>query len=357
MTHNQIDRGSSPAKDDLILSDQLLSEHSAHQSRSIASTELKRPTGADCAQLCAQDLPFDIGDALTWCQLLGHEPWGAETRSRAIPRKGLSGAAIKGTVEQDCEKFSGYQADQKGIYAVVNKGGDDKASIHSCVALFVEWDDIPIAEQIARPGELDLPEPTFRNYSGGRSVQTFWTLDQPIEPDHWQLLMHRLIQYCCSDKNCNGVARCMRLPGGWHIDKCGVVGERCSIIDITDQRYPAKRFEQLLPKLTAPVCRPRKLYTGSNCTLTEIGEALSAIPRRVAGQGKYSQQRNICWAVVDACKQAGCSEEVAIDLLEAWSPSKQCGWDIRKVVHSGGEQITAGTLFYQAKQNGWRRHD
>ena len=103
MTHNRIGHGPDPAKDEAILSDLLYSQQSAHQCRSIAKTELQTPTGADGAQKCAQDLPFDIGDALTWCHLLGHEPWGAETRSRAIPRKGLSGAAIKGTVEQDWE--------------------------------------------------------------------------------------------------------------------------------------------------------------------------------------------------------------------------------------------------------------
>ena len=262
MTHNRIGHGPDPAKDEAILSDLLYSQQSAHQCRSIAKTELQTPTGADGAQKCAQDLPFDIGDALTWCHLLGHEPWGAETRSRAIPRKGLSGAAIKGTVEQDCESYSGYQADQKGIYAVVNKGGDDSASIDSGVALFGEWDDITIAEQIAKPSELGLPEPTFRVYTGGKSVHTFWTLEQPIEPDRWQLLMNRLIQHLGSDRNCNGLARCMRLPGGWHIDKNGVFGERSSIIDITDQRY--RRFTASVAFSSASPCHgDQRRFIGS----------------------------------------------------------------------------------------------
>ena len=356
MTHNRIGHGPDPANDKAILSDLLLLEQSAHQCRSTANTELQTPTGADCAQLCAQDLPFDIGDALTWFHLLGHEPWGAETRSRAIPRKGLSGAAIKGTVEQDCESYSGYQADQKGIYAVVNKGGDDSASIDSGVALFGEWDDITIAEQIAKPSELGLPEPTFRVYTGGKSVHTFWTLEQPIEPVRWQQLMNRLIQHLGSDKNCNGLARCMRLPGGWHIDKNGVFGERSSIIDITDQRYRAEIFERLLPEITVPASRPRKVFTGKDSTLTDIASALDCIPRRVAGQGSYNLHRNLAWAVKDACLNAGYTDEVAIDLIEAWSPSKQCGWNVRQIVHSGGGQITAGTLFHHATQNGWRRH-
>ena len=113
-----------------------------------------------------------------------------------------------------------------------------------------------------------------------------------------------------------------------------------------------------MPELQVPVERPRKVYSGPDSTLSEIGDALSAIPRRVAGQGNYNQHRNICWAVVDACHQAGYSDETAVDLLEAWSPSKQCGWDISQIVRSGGAQITAATLFHHAINNGWRRrHD
>ena len=60
MTHNRIGRGPLPSKDEASLSDLLHIEHSAHECRSIANTELKTPTGADCAQLCAQDLLFSL---------------------------------------------------------------------------------------------------------------------------------------------------------------------------------------------------------------------------------------------------------------------------------------------------------
>ena len=151
----------------------------------------------------------------------------------------------------------------------------------------------------------------------------------------------------------------MRLPGGWYIGKDLIVGwpawvERRSSFE----RYPVELFEELVPELPVPVEQPRKVYSGPDSTLSEIGDALSAIPQRVAGQGNYNQHRNICWAVVDACHQAGYSDETAVDLLEAWSPSKQCGWDISQIVRSGGAQITAATLFHQAINNGWRRrHD
>ena len=50
-------------------------------------------------------------------------------------------------------------------------------------------------------------------------------------------------------------------------------------------------------------------------------------------------------------------EDVVIDLMEDHSPSKQCGWDIRQVARSGGDQIGAGSFWWHAQQHGWRcRH-
>ena len=60
MTHNRIGHGPDPAKDEAILSDLLQLEQSAYQCRSIVNTELQTPAGADCAQLCAQDLLFSL---------------------------------------------------------------------------------------------------------------------------------------------------------------------------------------------------------------------------------------------------------------------------------------------------------
>ena len=239
-----------------------------------------------------------------------------------------------------------------------NLGGDKAADITSCQSLFVEWDDIPIRQQFARPAEVGLPDPTVCVATGGKSVHSFWTLEQPISVQRWRPLMQRLIKHCKSDTAIKDPSRLMRLPGGWYIGKDLKVGWPSVIKPGCFKRYPVELFEESLPPSPPPVERPRKVYSGPDSTLSEIGEALSAIPRRVAGQGNYNQHRNICWAVVDACHQAGYSDETAVDLLEAWSPSKQCGWDISQIVRSGGAQITAATLFHHAINNGWRRrHD
>ena len=313
------------------------------------------PTSGHCAHSCAHFFPFDWLQAEEWCRHLNRDP--ADVRYRAIPRN--SGKVYKGWLKDDWQDFPLAQSKGYGIYASPNLGGDTADSITSCQSLFVEWDDIPMHEQVLRPEELGLPQPTLRVNTGGRSVHTFWTLEKPISVERWRPLIKRLIRYCNSDKSVNDPSRVMRLPGGWYIGKDCEVGWPTIITgNKSFQRYPVELFEELVPEQPVLVERPRKVYSGPDSTLTEIGEALSAIPSRVAGQGDYNQQRNICWAVVDACHQAGYSDETAVDLLEAWSPSKQCGWDISQIVRSGGAQITAATLFHHAIKNGWRRrHD
>ena len=44
--------------------------------------------------------------------------------------------------------------------------------------------------------------------------------------------------------------------------------------------------------------------------------------------------------------------EVARELLEAHSPN---GWDPDQILRSGGDQISAGTFWWQAQQHGYRR--
>ena len=62
-------------------------------------------------------------------------------------------------------------------------------------------------------------------------------------------------------------------------------------------------------------------------------------------------------AILFAFVLALSSTAVAIRMLEAWSPSKQCGWNISQIIRSGGEQVKAGTLFHHAKRYGDNHHE
>ncbi len=309
------------------------------------------PTGRDYVQVDAQNFYFDIGQALTWCQLLGKDPWGADTRIRAIRR---GDGAIKGNLAEDCERIPEWQVEGRNIYGVPNGGGDTADSINAFLALFAEWDHLSLAEQLELPAQLGLPSPTFGLFTGGKSLHVYWVFEQPIEGNRWRSLMQRLINHCGSDAAVKDPSRCMRLPGAWYIRKDGTVGDKSHLLNITGDRFTPELFEELLPPLPErPRHIPKSLYRKQPTrTLQHIADALKFIPPRVPGHGNYAVDRNMAWGLKAACRDAGYCTDVARELLEAHSPN---GWDPDQILRSGGDQISAGSFWWQAQQHGYRR--
>ena len=98
-----------------------------------------------------------------------------ETRLRAITYKGGGLSTIKGNFGE-LPKFSEFNFSGRGIYLVVNTGGDKAADINKCHAFFVEWENIPVEKQLYIYKELNLPEPTFMLDTGGKSIHCYWVL-------------------------------------------------------------------------------------------------------------------------------------------------------------------------------------
>ena len=313
-------------------------------------------------QIGEQDVPFFVDQALWWCNYLGRNHLCRGVRYRAISRD-KSKPVIKGNLadlDDHCRAFKSFaalQAQGYGIYAVVNKGGDTKDSITECVALFAEWDDLPIAEQMVKAEQLGLPQPSFKVITGGKSVHCYWRLRTPITRERWEPLMKRLIQLCGSDKCICDASRVMRLPGSWYIGHDLKVGPVCHIRDVTNHSYEAEDFEKLLPVVPRPVHRTGKYQTNNYAihSLQEIADALSFIPSRVPGLGNYPKERNMAWGLKAAVFEAGYGIDVAKDLLEEHSPSDSSGWKVDQILNSGGDQINAATFWWHAMQHGYRK--
>ena len=322
---------------------------------------------------------IDHGAAQQFLSLLGKNPASARLRAfphRANPAKGSIGAR-KGPF--DLVVAEQWQREGRGVYLVINDGGDRKSEITACQALFVEWDDRPIAWQLNAWRELGLPEPSLIVLSGGKSAHCYWLLEQPISPQEWAPLQAELIAYAGGDPHCKDASRVMRLPGCWYIDAGGQAVAPVQLVHVSGQRYaPEDIALALLPdEFAEPVADPSPQHAitleqpnegpgtgiplpnlyheefGPPRPLEEIRAALSAIPRRVAGSNTYADYRNILWGLIEACEQAGHDRELAMALMEAHSPSASCGWDIRQVASSGGEQISAATFWFHARQHGW----
>jgi putative DNA primase/helicase len=266
----------------------------------------------------------------------------AKTDPRKANDHGAKGEPTKALVEE-------WAADRRGVYVVVNNGGDKDTDITDCIAFFVEWDDKPKDWQLTAWQQLGLPEPTIQVDTGGKSIHSYWVLTEPLAPEAWKTIQTSLLNYADADRALKNPSRVMRLPGTPHPE----TGEIAKIVNRTGHRYTADVITSCIP---APVVDTRheqaRTFTDYEAQgLDEVQRALQAIPPRVPGGNTYPIYRNILWGLVKACEEAGGSADTAISMMASHSPQ----WGgIDQVARSGGADITAGTFWYWAKEHGYR---
>ena len=149
---------------------------------------------------------IDRAAAKQFLSLLGKDQASARLRAfphRANPAKAVIGAR-KGPFDLDAAEQ--WQREGRGIYLVINDGGDRNSEITACRAFFVEWDDRPIDWQLNAWRELGLPEPSLIVLSGGKSAHCYWLREQPIQPQEWAPLQAELLV--------RGCRRAAHRPGG-----------------------------------------------------------------------------------------------------------------------------------------------
>ena len=331
----------------------LLDKQQVAASGCTVTTDDYSPVRGECAQGGAQ-LIIDAAQAHWHLDLLGRDE--RDVHIRAIPHKGKAGGAINGNFAMDLERFQDLNNQGYGIYLQPNIGGTKAKDISLCVPLFWEYDDRPRSEQVELWQSTVGLKPTFQVDTGGKSIHNYLVLDTPMDPEPWTLLMERLQQAAPGcDKNCKGANRMMRMAGSHYINRDGESQGQVQIINADGPRYSAEELDAVLPPLpAAPQFRRKKYRKDSAPGLLQIADALECIPRRKGGDGTYGDYMRILWGLKAACIDAGADEGVAIQLMEQHSPSKTSQWNVAQVCKSGGEQITAGTFWWHAKQHGWR---
>jgi len=302
-------------------------------------------------------LPFDQDAAKTFLALLGKQPH--ETRLRGFLPTGhplkTKDPGRKGHFST--ENVTSWQQEGRGVYAVINNGGDTDANISSCNSLFVEWDDRPVEWQITAWKELSLPEPSLIVLTGGKSVHVYWRFTSPIDPQTWRDLQTRLLEYADADRTLKNPSRVMRLPGAWHLGPDGTPNGQTVILGQPSGRsYTVEDFEELLPtkELVQEQDQARSFRVPLDFpshSLGEIQEALSHIPSAVPNEGQYPFFRNLTWGLIKACEEVGGTREDAIAFMSAHSPRFA---EVRQVARSTFSHVNASTFWYHAQKNGYR---
>jgi hypothetical protein len=143
------------------------------------------------------------------------------------------------------EQLERWQAQGYGIYIVVNGGGHKDEDVKYCRAIFCEFDDRPIEDQINFWQQLGLPEPSLQ-IATRKSVHTYWIFAEPIPTVQWRQLQTALLEYTGSDRALKNPSRVMRLAGAYHI-KPGHEPLRCDLIHQSGKRYSYEELRAVVP--------------------------------------------------------------------------------------------------------------
>jgi hypothetical protein len=153
----------------------------------------------------------------------------------------------------DWRVIASHQQDERGTYVVVNgaNGGHEDKDIKQCAAIFCEWDDRPVEDQLLHWETLGFFEPTMTVYSGDKSAQPYWVFDTPINVEQWRELQRLLIEIMGADPSNKNPSRVFRLAGGWHV-KPGREPRRTEMVQESGQKYSYEQLRERLQSLAKP---------------------------------------------------------------------------------------------------------
>ena len=252
--------------------------------------------------------PIHRGQADQFLLLLGKDPAAARLRAfphrlnpnRHDPKTNPNGIkARKGAY--DLTAAHQWQREGRGVYLVINCGGDDDNAITLCRAFWVEWDTRPLAWQLQAWREFGLGEPSFIVTTGGKSAHLYWVLSKPITPERWRPIQLALIEATGADPVNKNPSRVMRLPGAFYLGPDGKASGQSKIHSSSDRRYSVEEVEAWLtaqPAAAEP--EPNAADPFSGIPLWDAGElperppealkeALLQVPQFRHGAKQYDQ--------------------------------------------------------------------
>lgn len=248
--------------------------------------------------------PIDAAQADRFLELLGKPSAAARLRSfphRDNPRKAAIGPR-KGAY--DLPTASRWQQEGRGVYLVINDGGDTDDAITACRAFFLEWDDKPVPWQLNAWHHFGLGEPTISITTGGKSAHLYWVISEPITPAQWIPIQAALIEATGADTTNRNPSRVMRLPGASYIDDSGQAVGQTVIYSATGTRYSLAQVAEWVepdewadpPQAPPQASRPRIELPDPQGTgelpprpPETLREALERIPPFRHGAGQYDQ--------------------------------------------------------------------
>lgn len=242
--------------------------------------------------------PIHRGQADHFLSLLGKDP--AAARLRAFPHRLNPNRAGIGA-RKDIYNLAlahQWQREGRGVYLVINDGGDNDDAITLCRAFWVEWDTKPLAWQIQAWKEFGLGEPSFIVTTGGKSAHLYWVLNEPITVEQWRPIQLALIAATGADPVNKNPSRVMRLPGAFYLGPDGKASGQSKIHAHNDHRYAVEEVEAWLaaqPAAAPAAPEPDDANPFGSLPMGDLPprppgalkEALLQVPQFAPKQGQY----------------------------------------------------------------------
>jgi putative DNA primase/helicase len=137
-------------------------------------------------------------------------------------KKGSSFTGAK--IEQPMEKFQAvepllrkHNAEGRGIFAVINTGGNEDKDIRRINAQFVESDDLPKEEQKKNIDAFPLPPSMI--VESEKSLHVYWLMKDGAKVGLFRAVQKALADHFHGDTKIVNPSRVMRLPGFNHCKK------------------------------------------------------------------------------------------------------------------------------------------
>lgn len=168
------------------------------------------------------------------------------------------GGVFQGTkLSCECGKYNtiedtlkNHNTMNRGIFFVVNYGGQDDKSITRINAQFVEMDNGSFEEQMKKIKAFPLPPSMVIKTQ--KSYHVYWFMGSSAKVECFRTIQKRLVKHFDGDPMCVNESRVMRLPGFMHCKKDTPVEVTC--VDFhPEHKYTQDQLSNVLPPEADPV--------------------------------------------------------------------------------------------------------
>lgn len=167
-----------------------------------------------------------------------------------------SGVFSGAKLEAEAGKFASiepalqnHNEKNRGIFFVVNYGGQEDSSISRINAQFVEMDDLSFEEQHKAVDAFPLPPSMI--IKTRKSLHVYWFVKN-AKVDAFRSVQKQLVAHFHGDPMCVNESRVMRLPGFNHCKKDPIKVECISFHP--ERRYTQEQLAEILPTVMLDVC-------------------------------------------------------------------------------------------------------